>query len=76
MWMFTEEELGFSKIEGVGSVVLLKRIRTREPYDVWYVVEQVEPYDDYRKRITRTHTEFMKANAEYQKRLALMKARA
>lgn len=75
MRMFTEEELGFSKVEGVGSIVFLKRVRTREPYDSWYVVEQVEPCGGYRKRVTRTHTEFIKANAEYQKRLSLMKAR-
>ena len=71
-----EEELGFTKVDGIGAITLLKRTRTRDPYDAWYVVEQVERCDGYRKRITRTHTDFIKANAEYQNRLALMKAKA
>lgn len=76
MQMFTEEELRFEKIEGVGSIALVKRFRTIAPYDSWYVVDQVETCDGYRKRTTRTHIEFADGNDEYQKRLALMKARA
>ena len=75
MQTFTEKELGFAKVDGVGSIVLLKRARTREPYDIWYVVEQVERLGGCRKRITRTHTDLLKANDEYQDRLALMKKR-
>ena len=73
MQMFTEEELGFARVEGIGSIAAVKRVRTIEPYDVWYVVDQVETYGDYRKRTTRTHTDFIAANEDYQKRLALMK---
>ena len=76
MQMFTEEELRFEKVEGIGSIALVKRSRTLAPYDSWYVVDQVETCEDYRKRITRTHTGFSDGNDEYQKRLALMKARA
>ena len=71
--MFTEEELGFAKIDGVGSITVVKRIRTIAPYDAWYVVDQIETYDRYRKRTTRTHTDFAQANNDYQKRLTLMK---
>ena len=77
MQMFTEEQLGSAKTEGFGSLVLLKRVRTREPYDMWYVVEQVErDIGGFRKRTTRTFIDLTAANDEYQKRLALMKARA
>ena len=75
MQMFTEEELGFAKIDGVGSIAMVKRIRTLEPYDVWYVVDQVALSDGYRKRTTRTYTDFMAANEDYQKWLALMKSK-
>ena len=75
MQMFTEEELGFAKTEGIGSIAMVKRVRTLEPYDAWYVVDQIETCDSYRKRTTRTHTDFTQANDDYQKRLALMKAR-
>lgn len=73
--MFTEEELGFVKIADVGSIAFIKRVRTFDPYDEWYVVDQLEICDGCRKRTTRTHTDFMAANEDYQKRLALMKAR-
>ena len=73
MRMFTEEELGFARIEGTGSIAMVKRVRTLEPYDAWYVVDQIETCDGYRKRTTRTHTDFMAANEDYQKRLELMK---
>ena len=75
MQMFTEDELGFAKIDGVGSIAMVKRVRTLEPYDVWYVVDQLETCDGYRKRTTRTYTDFMAANEYYQKRLTLMKAK-
>ena len=73
--MFTEEELSFAKAEGIGLIAMVKRVRTLEPYDAWYVVDQIETYDGYRKRTTRTHGDFMSANKDYQKRLALMKAK-
>lgn len=73
MQMFTEEELGFAIIEGIGTIALVKRVRTLTPYDVWYVVDQVESCGGYRKRTTRTHTDFLAANEDYQKRIALMK---
>ncbi len=76
MQMFTEEELGFAKIAGVGSIAVDKRVRTLEPYDAWYVVDQVETCDGYRRRTTRTYADFVQANDYYQKRLALMKAKA
>ena len=75
MNIFTEEELDFAKVEGAGSIAMVKRIRTREPYDSWFVVDQVETCDDYRKRTTRTHTELADASYDYQKRLAIMKAK-
>lgn len=73
MQMFTEEELSFAKVEGIGSIAMVKRVRTRDPYDDWYVVDQVEIYDCYRKRTTRTHTYLADASDDYQKRLELMK---
>lgn len=76
MQTFTEEELGFARVEGVGSIAVSKRVRTYDPYDAWYVVDQIETCDGYRKRTTRTHTEFMKANEDCQKRLAHMKTKA
>ena len=75
MQMFTEEELGFAKVEGIGSIAMVKRVRTLEPYDAWYVVDQIETYGRYRKRTTRTHTDFAQANNDYQKRLTRMKAK-
>lgn len=71
--MFTEEELRFAKVEDIGSIAMVKRVRARDPYDSWYVVDQVETCDGCRKRTTRTHTDFMDANEDYQKRLTLMK---
>lgn len=73
MRMYIEEELQFAKVDGIGSIAMVKRVRTLEPYDAWYVVDQLETCGGYRKRTTRTHTEFMAANDDYQKRLALMK---
>lgn len=73
MQTFTEEELGFAKVDGVGSIAVVKRVRIREPYDAWYVVDQVVTCEGYRKRTTRTHADMETANADYQKRLALMK---
>lgn len=73
MQMFTEEELSFAKVGGIGSIAMVKRVRTREPYDDWYVVDQIETCDRYRKRTTRTHTELADASGDYQKRLELMK---
>ena len=75
MNMFTEEELGFEKVEGIGSIAMVKRVRTFEPYDAWYVVDQIETCDGYRKRTTRTHTDCLAALDDYQKRLTLMKAK-
>lgn len=75
MRMFTEEELDFAKVDGIGSIAMVKRVRTLEPYDAWYVVDQIEIYDGYRKRTTRTHTDRMDANDDYQNRLDLMKAK-
>lgn len=75
MSMYTEEELSFVKVDGVGSIAMVKRVRTFEPYDAWYVVDQVETCDGYRKRTTRTHTELAAASDEYQKRLTLMKGK-
>ena len=76
MQMFTEEELRFAKVEGVGSIAMVKRVRTIDPYDDWYVVDQIETCDGYRKRTTRTHAYFAQANNDYQKRLARMKSKA
>ena len=73
--MFIEEELGFAKVEGIGSIAMVKRVRTIEPYDNWYVVDQIEICDGYRKRTTRTYPNFVQANNDYQKRLARMKAK-
>lgn len=73
--MFTEEELGFERIAGVGSIAFIKRVRTVNPYDAWYVVDQIETYGEYRKRTTRTHDGFIAANEDYQNRLARMKAK-
>lgn len=73
MQMFTEEELGFESVEGIGSIAMVKRVRTLDPYDSWYVVDQVETYGGYRKRTTRTYTDIVQANNDYQKRLELMK---
>ena len=75
MQMFTEEELSFAKVEGIGSIAMVKRVRAYEPYDYWYVVDQIETCDGYRKRTTRTHTELADASDEYQKRLELMKVK-
>ena len=75
MQMFTEEELGFARIEDIGSIAVVKRVRTLEPYDAWYVVDQVESCGVHRKRTTRTHTDFATANEDYQKRLSLMKTK-
>lgn len=72
---FTEEGLEFAKIEGIGSIAMVKRVRTRDPYDDWYVVDQLEIYDCYRKRTTRTYTELADASDDYYKRLELMKAK-
>lgn len=77
MQMFTEEELGFARVEGVGSIAIVKRVRTLDPYDAWYVVDHVEKtYDGYRKRTTRTHGDMATANEDYQKRLARMESKA
>lgn len=73
MKMFTEDELEFARYEGIGSIAMVKRVRTLDPYDSWYVVDQVETCDGYRKRTTRTHTELAGAYNDYQKRLELMK---
>lgn len=75
MQMFTEDELDFAKVAGIGSIAMVKRVRTLEPYDAWYVVDQIETYDGYRKRTTRTNTDFAQASNDYQKRLALMKTK-
>lgn len=75
MQMFTEEELGFARVEGIGSIAMVKRVRTLEPYDAWYTVDQIETSNGYRKRTTRTHAGFMAANEDYQNRLARMKAK-
>lgn len=76
MRMHTEEELEFARVEGVGSIAMVKRARMCDPYDSWYVVDKVETYDCCRKRTTRTYTDFMAANEDYQKRLELMKAKS
>lgn len=73
MQRFIEEELNFTRVEGIGSIVMLKRVRTFEPYDNWYVVDQVEKCGKHRKRTTRTHADFMAANEDYRNRLARMK---
>lgn len=73
MHMFTEEELSFAKVDGIGSIAMVKRVRTLEPYDAWYVVDQLETCDGCRKRTTRTYTELADASDDYQKRLELMK---
>lgn len=75
MNMFTEEELSFARVDGIGSIAMVKRVRTREPYDAWYVVDQLETCDGYRKRATRTYTDIVQANNDYQKRLELMKSK-
>lgn len=71
--MFTEEELSFARVDGIGTIAMVKRVRTRDPYDDWYVVDQVEIYDRYRKRTTRTYAELADASEDYQTRLELMK---
>lgn len=76
MQMFTEEGLGFARVEGVGSIAMVKRVRTLYPHDAWYVVDHVETCDGYRKRTTRTHGDMATANEDYQKRLALMKEKS
>ena len=73
MRMYTEEELQFAKVDDIGSLAMVKRVRTCNQYDSWYVVDQMETCDGYRRRTTRTYTDFMAANDDYQKRLALMK---
>lgn len=75
MQAFTEDELGFARVEGIGRIAMVKRVRTLDPYDAWYVVDQIEACDGYHKRTTRTHGDFAGANNDYQKRLALMKAK-
>ena len=75
MQAFTEDKLGFARVEGIGSIAMVKRVRALAPYDSWYVVDQIENSDGFRKRTTRTHTDFATANENYQKRLALMKAK-
>lgn len=75
MQMFTEDELDFAKVAGIGSIAIVRRIRTLEPYDAWYVVDQIETCGCYHKRTTRTHADFPAANNDYQKRLARMKAK-
>lgn len=76
MQTFTEEELRFAKVENIGSIAMLKRVRTLEPYDDWYVVDQIEACNGYRKRTTRTHGDLATASNDYQNRLARMKANA
>lgn len=73
MRMYTEEELEFARVESVGSIAMLKRVRTLEPYNAWYIVDQIELCEGYRKRTTRTYNGFIAANEYYQKRLELMK---
>lgn len=73
MQMYTEEELEFARVDGIGSIAMVKRVRTLEPYDAWYVVDQLETCYGYRKRTTRTYTELADASDDYQKRLELMK---
>lgn len=73
MRMFTEEELSFARVDGTGSIAMVKRVRTLEPYDSWFVVDQLETCGGYRKRTTRTYTELAAASDDYQKRLELMK---
>lgn len=73
MRTFTEEELEFARVEGISSIAMVKRVRTLEPYDAWYVIDQLETCDGYRKRTTRTYTELADASDDYQKRLELMK---
>lgn len=72
MQMFTEYEIDFARAEGIGSIAMVKRVRTLAPYDAWFVVDQVETCDGHRKRTTRTHGDFAGANDDYQKRLARM----
>ena len=76
MQMFTEYEIDFARAAGIGFIAVVKRVRTLEPYDAWYVVDQVETCDGYRRRTTRTYADFVQANDDYQKRLALMKTKA
>lgn len=73
--MFTEDELYFARIKGIGSIEVIKRVGTVPPYDAWYVVDQLEICGGYRKRTTRTYTDFALADNDYQNRLALMKAK-
>lgn len=75
MQTFTEENLRFSKVDAIGSIAMTKRVRTIEPHDCWYVVDQTETCDGYRKRTTRTHGDFATANSDYQNRLARMKTK-
>ena len=76
MQMFTEEELCFERVKGVGFIAMVKRVRTVDLYDDWYVVDQIETCDGYRKRTTRTHGCIADADDDYQNRLAHMKAKA
>ena len=75
MRMYTEDELDFAKVDGIGSIAMVKRVRTLDPYDSWYVVDQVETCGGYRKRTTRTYTDLAKASEDYQKRIDRMKAK-
>lgn len=75
MRMYTEEELDFAKAKGICSIVFIKRVRTTAPYDAWYVIDQLEICDGYRKRTTRTYTDLAKAREDYQKRIDRMKAK-
>ena len=75
MHMFTEEELDFAKVEGICSIAFIERVRTASPYDAWYVIDQLEICDGYRKRTTRTYTELAEAREDYQKRIERMKAK-
>ena len=75
MRMYTEEELDFAKVEGIVSIAMVERVRTTAPYDAWYVIDQLEICDGYRKRTTRTYTDLAKAREDYQKRIDRMKAK-
>ena len=73
--MFTSEELDFAKVEGIWSIAMLRRVRKLAPYDAWYVIDQFEICDGYRKRTTRTYTDLAKANEYYRKQIDRMKAK-
>ena len=75
MRMFTEETLDFAKAKGICSIALIERVRTTAPYDAWYVIDQLEICDGYRKRTTRTYTDLAKASEDYHKRIDRMKAK-